>query len=347
MSESDETKVNKIGLDKDFITIIDGKLKKIYAILEKVMYDKGDTNNDQWMKKQTDKFGRMLNRNVYGSWYTHELLRELTLLNSYFIIYENKVKHIIKKKEFDNDENTNKLKWEQLLNNEPNNNVGKLFMANISETAFGPTVFEVSKEKADNTKIASIGNNDESKPQSKDNMDTASKITSESFLGLGAILIALTSNSETAIKATTTGAAIGATTISIAVPPFGVGLIALGFLAGKAIQLTHNKTELLYVAEECANIVQECFKMHCANAALLHVFCSDNQSFTVIDTTAVKEKVEKWKGELKNATGILNRINQIRSGGRKTRRYRQQKKRKTARRKSKQANKQTSKYLKN
>ena len=341
MSDSSETIDDKIGLDQKFIAIIDGKLEKIYAILEKVMYGKDDDAT------VSGKFGRMLNRNVYGSWYTHELLRELTLLNSYFIIYENKVKHIIKKKEFDNDENTNKENWGKLFNKNSGDNVRQLFMANITKTGINPTAFEVSKEKAtlekitvseETTKDSNQSNDSELKQQtnqSNDNMDTASKITSESFLGLGAVLIAMTSNSETVVQAATTGAAIGTATISIAVPPFGVGLIALGFLAGKAIQLTRNKTELLYVAEECANIVQECFKMHCANAALLHVFCNGNKTFTVIDTTAVEAKVEKWKGELNAAND--NRWNPFKNGGRKTRRNRQQKKRKTARRKSKQA----------
>ena len=59
-------------------------------------------------------------------------------------------------------------------------------------------------------------------------------------------------------------------------------------------------------------------------------------------TTDVEAKVEEWKGELKDAAN--SRVNpfryftQSKSGGRKTRRNRQQKKRKTARRKSKQAN---------
>ena len=345
MSDSSETIDDKIGLDQKFIAIIDGKLKKIYAILEKVMYDKGDDAT------VSGKFGRMLNRNVYGSWFTHELLRELTLLNSYFIIYENKVKHIIKKKEFGNDLETNKKNWGTLFNKE--DNVGKLFMANISKTAFGPTVFEVSEEKAklDKTTVSEEKtvseettkdpkqSNDSELKQSNNTMDTASKITSESFLGLGAVLIALSSNSKTVTQAATTAAAIGTATISIAVPPFGVGLIALGFLAGKAIQLTRNKTELLYVAEECATIVQECFKMHCANAALLHVFCNDNNPFTVIDTTKVENKVKEWKTNLKkekyNGRFWWDKIKTTAIGGRKTRRNRQQKKRKINHRKSK------------
>ena len=271
----------------------------------------------------------MLNRNVYGSWYTQELLRELTLLNSYLIMYENKVKHIIKKKELENDLETNKTYWAKLFNNKEN--VGKLFMANIiSENDFGPTVFEVSKEKTKLGETTVSKEKSEDSKQSNDNMDIASNITSESFLGLGAVLIALSSNSKTVTQAATTAAAIGTATISIIVPPFGVGLIALGFLAGKAMHLTRNKTELLYVAEECANIVQECFKMHCANSALLHVFCNGKKEFPTIDTADVEKKVNDWKFKLKEEKNKgrfwWDKKKTTTTGGRKTRRNRQQKK---------------------
>jgi hypothetical protein len=242
---------------------------------------------------------RSLNRNLYGGWYTHELLRELTLLNSYFIIYENKVKHLIKWKEYQNDETTNKTKWDILY--DVKNQRGQLFMENIKNKKFTTSTFQVGEN----------------------NTGEIAKHTSDSYLALGSILLAMSSNSSTAMQVAVTGAAMASATVTVTIPPIGIGLIALGYLAGKAIELTRNKTELLYVAQECAHIVQECFKIHCANAALIHVFFNDNAEKweeTEPKDLNIKLEIEKFEASLKDQKGFF------RSGGRKTRRMRKQKK---------------------
>jgi hypothetical protein len=90
------------------IQIIENKLDIIYALIKQVAF-------------QENKYGstmRFVNRNLYGKFYTNELLRELTIINSYFIIYENQVKHLVKQKEISNTEDYNTLKWATIYEDE-------------------------------------------------------------------------------------------------------------------------------------------------------------------------------------------------------------------------------------
>ena len=74
------------------INIIENKLDIIYALIKKVAFQ----------NEESGSIGRVINRNVFGKFYTNELLRELTIINSYFIIYENQVKYLVKQKEIEN-----------------------------------------------------------------------------------------------------------------------------------------------------------------------------------------------------------------------------------------------------
>lgn len=86
----------------DVINIIENKLDIIYALIKKVAFQD---------ERSTGSIGRVINRNVFGKFYTNELLRELTIINSYFIIYENQVKHLVKIKEIENTQDNNSSKW--------------------------------------------------------------------------------------------------------------------------------------------------------------------------------------------------------------------------------------------
>lgn len=80
-------------VDEHLLETIKKMIDDLYNTLKNVA-KQDDGSGFSW-----DKTSRFVNRNLSGSWYTKELLKELTLLNSYFILYESKVNKIIQRYE--------------------------------------------------------------------------------------------------------------------------------------------------------------------------------------------------------------------------------------------------------
>ena len=90
-------------VDERLLKTIKKMIDDLYNTLKEVVKQDGQDEDKKSYYGQTKIFlgksQRFYNRNVKGSWYTKELLKELTLLNSYFILYESKVNKIIQRYE--------------------------------------------------------------------------------------------------------------------------------------------------------------------------------------------------------------------------------------------------------
>jgi hypothetical protein len=75
-----------VGLDQKFIDKIKFTLNKILTLIKLVGYDESG-DNKTGVEKLFEKMTRSYRRVMKPSFYANELLRELTILNSYFIYY--------------------------------------------------------------------------------------------------------------------------------------------------------------------------------------------------------------------------------------------------------------------
>lgn len=89
---NDQTK--NLSIDPQLIDNIKNTLYKIKYLVEKVMPQEGQG------VKTMDKLSRFYNRNFSPNFYKNQLLKELTLLNGYFIMYETKFTRIVQVYEY-------------------------------------------------------------------------------------------------------------------------------------------------------------------------------------------------------------------------------------------------------
>ena len=279
-----------VGLDKTFIDKITETLDKILVLIKLVTYD----DNDHSIYR---RFGRSFNRNIYGGFYTKELLRELTIMNSYFIIYESKVNHIVKR-------------YEHEINN--NETVRETWNKIYSDTLYSPLI---AKEPPKEPPKDGTKDPEESKlvPEKAGNM--FDKNMQYEYLSKGEVI--LTTGSIFAVAGMTAqGLAIGFASTGIGIP-----VAAILFAVAEGAKLIRNKKELLYVVHECSKITQMCFKIHCANCCQLSYFEKaikgekNQQEIEQPNTEKTQEEIERLIDEhikhVTNSQGILGRIHQM------------------------------------
>lgn len=289
-----------VGLDNTFISKITETLDKILVLIKLVTYD----DNDHSIY---GRFGRSFNRNIYGGFYTKELLRELTIMNSYFIIYESKVNHIVKRYEHEiNNNETVRNTWNEIYSHD-------LYKPLIAKEL--PK--ELPKEPPkDGTKYP-----EESKllPEKAGNM--FDKNMQYEYLSKGEVI--LTTGSIFAVAGLTAqGLAIGFASTGIGIP-----VAAILFAVAEGAKLIRNKKELLYVVHECSKITQMCFKIHCANCCQLSYFekaikgekneqeieqrnTEQNQKEIEQNQEKIKHLINEHIKHVTNSQGILGRIHQ-------------------------------------
>lgn len=264
-----------VGLDKTFIDKITETLDKILVLIKLVTYDDTDTS-------MYGRFGRSFNRNIYGGFYTKELLRELTIMNSYFIIYESKVNHIVKRYEHEiNNNETVRNTWNEIY----------------SHDLYKPLI---AKEPPKD------GSKD---PEKAGNM--FDKNMQYEYLSKGEVI--LTTGSILYVASETIAFGFAATGI-------GIPVAAILFAVAEGAKLIRNKKELLYVVHECSKITQMCFKIHCANCCQLSYFEKVinqkeyekiEQPNTEQNQKEVKRLIDEHIKHVTNSQGILGRIHQM------------------------------------
>jgi hypothetical protein len=287
-----------VGLDNTFISKITETLDKILVLIKLVTYDDKDHSI-------YGRFGRSFNRNIYGGFYTKELLRELTIMNSYFIIYESKVNHIVKRYEHEiNNNETVRKTWNDIY-------IDKLYSPLIAKE----TPKDGSKYPEESKLL----------PEKAGNM--FDKNMQYEYLSKGEVI--LTTGSIFAVAGMTAqGLAIGFASTGIGIP-----VAAILFAVAEGAKLIRNKKELLYVVHECSKITQMCFKIHCANCCQLSYFekaikgeknqqeieqpnTEQNQKeIEQPNTEKTQEEIERLIDEhikhVTNSQGILGRIHQM------------------------------------
>lgn len=216
----------------DVINIIENKLDIIYALIKKVAFQD---------ERSTGSIGRVINRNVFGKFYTNELLRELTIINSYFIIYENQVKHLVKIKEIENNTQGNNSKWAEFY----------------KDTTVQQCLGIYSKDNKEND--ANNANKENDILQKK----TLRKY--EQLLTIGTILFGASWG-------------VGIATIPIGV---GIPLLSILILSEKAVNLYATSKELLYVMYEVTRIIEQCFYIHYLNCKLMNIFGIDFKTTSI------------------------------------------------------------------
>lgn len=226
--------ITDVGLDNTFISKITDTLDKILVLIKLVTYDDDDHS-------LYGRFGRSFNRNIYGGFYTKELLRELTIMNSYFIIYESKVNHIVKRYEH------------EINNNETVRNTwNKIYSNNLYKPLIAKELPKDGTKDPEESKLV---------PEKAGNM--FDKNMQYEYLSKGEVI--LTTGSILYVASETIAFGFAATGI-------GIPVAAILFAVAEGAKLIRNKKELLYVVHECSKITQMCFKIHCANCCQLSYF---------------------------------------------------------------------------
>lgn len=247
----------------DVINIIENKLDIIYALIKKVAFQ-GESG--------TGSIGRVINRNVFGKFYTNELLRELTIINSYFIIYENQVKHLVKKKEIEHETGYN-TKWKNFYEDK----TVKQCLGIIDSKA---------NEENDNGK----------KPDTNDILQKETVRKHEQLLTIGTILFGASWG-------------VGIATIPIGV---GIPILSILILSEKAVNLYATSKELLYVMYEVTRIIEQCFYIHYMNCKLMDIFKIDFKTTSINEDLVKKViGMENNSGETYDQIKKFNQMKKI------------------------------------
>jgi hypothetical protein len=255
--------IKEVGIDKSFVNKIKDVLDKVLILIQEVTYNQVDpTLSGKWTR-----LTRSFNRNIYASHYTKELLRQMTILNSYFVIYESKVSHIVRRYEHYLNYEIKKKEEPVVPTNKTKEIWDEIYVRNTYTDLIlkeePPTNGEVDKDEYKINQILS---------------------GTDKFLTFSSILL---------VSAEALGA--GAVASGVGIPLAGV-LFALA--AG--VKMIRNKKELLYVIFECTNILNMCFKIHCAN--MTQLICFQN----VIYEKPVFEEHDSPKNDGEKVKAMIN-----------------------------------------
>ena len=291
---SPDPDMKKVGLDESFVNKIKDVLDKVLILIQEVTYNQDDPT-------LRGKMRRSFNRNIYASHYTNELLRQMTILNSYFVIYESKVSHIVRRYEHYLNYKNEKKEAQEVPTNEkeevptnekeevPTNKTKEIWDKIYTHKTYTDLIFK--KEQSTKDEV--------DKDEYKINQILSE---TENFLTFSTILF---------VSAEALGAGLVASGI-------GIPLAGVMFAVAAGLKMIRNKKELLYVIFECTNILNMCFKIHCANMTQLicfqNVIYNQNKNVFEKDNSSKYDK-EKVQTMIDNhATHVKNtKANRIKS----------------------------------